>query len=942
MVQQHQTSGQGNPCPLKHLMALNPFRSGNKGHISSLPLTEYDKLISYPWLHEAILQIRGEHKVVGKDMTAAKLKGQLPYRSPHYSYFVDDKRRQDHIAPESFLFQTTIDIDDKELVETALGMAKLLDTEEYIKMGSGTMVPSDDGSKAMASSDDEGSHEKGLVKNPWRGMLLHLEYSARKKLHIDIRMPIGMTIEETQRAYCDALGVPCDESCFSPERIIFITDKESEIYRSPMWYAVLPDEELRIRREAFAKRGLDIDGRKKQSNSNQSIPNQSIQSLSFQNQSNSSQSIQNPIQANANNNSSPAAPSQNDATEQSAVGGNQVPPSPLSHPADSDSATGDSGAAPHPDGGNPGTDKSLIAFDLFRKQTNLDKIDINQEGSRHSSLLAILSAGASRVMSEDDMRRVVAIRMPEFYQERDCQQLIHDFYAKYGDSSKPFSRDVIRINAEAEKRVEKVKREERRLKNSMALMGNGETFFSNGNDSTNGNDSINGDSLNSHEADDFPPPPPMPEKLPKLVSLLLSRTPDIYKPAVACAIFPPLATHLWKTTFRYIDNVDHEATLMCALLAGTGAGKNCVQMPINLIMEDIRKRDQENLEREKAWKDEVTRKGANKDKRKRPANLIIQEIDADMTNPAFVMRTAEAQEHFLYTSLNEIDQFDALKGQGSQQFRIMCLAFDPGNQYGQTRVGTQSVTERVCVRFNWNASTTIHKGQQYFAKVLTAGPISRINFCTIPEREIGADMPIYGTYDEKFREELQPYIEHLCRTTGRIDCAEAYQLAIKLKEENADFARMTQSRIFENLSFRANVIAYLKACVLYVANGCQWETEIEDFIRWSERYDLWCKLRFFGDAIAKSEVEGVKSTRRGPKNMLQQLPDTFTFHEVELLRMENGLDKEGTKRMLNTWVFRQYIRRTEKENGGDGNYNYNNYSFEKLKFRRDGVEINDK
>ncbi|HRM57576.1 MAG TPA: hypothetical protein PLP97_10195 [Prevotella sp.] len=860
----------------KHLMALNPFRSSNKGHISSLPLAEYDKLISYPWLHEAILQIRGEHQVVGKDMTAAKLKSQLPFRCAHYFRFQGDKRRQDHIDQESFLFQTSVDIDEAELVETALEMAKLLDESETLGTKNGETIP-----------------------NPWKGMLLHLEYSARKKLHIDIRMPIGMTIEETQRAYCDALGVPCDESCFSPERIIFITDKESEIYRSPMWYAVLSDEELRIRREAFAKRGLDIDGRKNQSNSNQSVPNQSNQIS---------------IQANANNNPSAAAPSQNDATEQSTVGGNQVPPHSLSHPADSDSATGDSSAAPHSDGGNPGTDKSLVAFDLFRKQANLDKIDINQEGSRHSSLLAILSAGASRVMSEDDMRRVVAIRMPEFSGERDCQQLIHDFYAKYGDSSKPFSRDVIRINAEAEKLV---KSEERRVKNSMALMGN--------------------EGTSSNEADDFPPPPSMPQKLPKLVELLLSRTPDIYKPAVACAIFPPLATHLWKTTFRYIDNVDHEATLMCALLAGTGAGKNCVQMPINLIMEDIRKRDAENLKREKAWKDEVTRKGANKDKRKRPENLIIQEIDADMTNPAFVMRTAEAQEHFLYTSLNEIDQFDALKGEGKQQFRIMCLAFDPGNQYGQTRVGTQSVTERVCVRFNWNASTTIHKGQQYFAKVLTAGPISRINFCTIPEREIGADMPIYGTYDDAFREQLRPYIENLCRITGHIDSAEAYQLAIKLKDENADFARMTQSRIYENLSFRANVIAYLKACVLYVANGCQWEPEIEDFIRWSEQYDLWCKLRFFGDAIVKSEVEGVKSTRRGPRNMLQQLPDIFTFHEVEQLRWENGLSKEGTNIMLNTWVHRHYIRR-----GSDSNDNYSNDSFEKLKFRRDGVEINDK
>ena len=873
----------------KHLMALNPFRSGNKGHISSLPLAEYDKLISYPWLHEAILQIRGEHQVVGKDMTAAKLKSQLPFRCAHYFRFQGDKCRQDHIDPESFLFQTSVDIDEAELVETALEMAKLLDESETLETKNGETIP-----------------------NPWRGMLLHLEYSARKKLHIDIRMPIGMTIGETQRAYCETHGVPCDESCFSPERIIFVTDKESEIYRSPMWYAVLPDDELARRREAFAKRGLAIDGRKK-------VKSEERRALEVKSEErrvkNSNAFVGQTSNLSTNN-------SLQNETEQSTMGGHQVPPSPLSHPADSDTATGDSGAAPHPDGGNPGTDKSLVAFDLFRQQANLDKIDINQEGSRHSSLLAILSAGASRVMSEEDMRRVVAIRMPEFSGERDCQQLIHDFYARYGDSSKPFSRDVIRINAEAEKRV---KNEEKRVKKSMALMGNGGVI---------GVSQSNSGGASNNGEDDFPPPPEMPKKLLKLVELLLSRTPDIYKPAVACAIFPPLATHLWKTTFRYIDNVDHEATLMCALLAGTGAGKNCVQMPINLIMEDIRKRDAENLKREKAWKDEVTRKGANKDKRKRPENLIIQEIDADMTNPAFVMRTAEAQEHFLYTSLNEIDQFDALKGEGKQQFRIMCLAFDPGNQYGQTRVGTQSVTERVCVRFNWNASTTIHKGQQYFAKVLTAGPISRINFCTIPEREIGADMPIYGTYDDAFREQLRPYIENLCRITGHIDSAEAYQLAIKLKDENADFARMTQSRIYENLSFRANVIAYLKACVLYVANGCQWEPEIEDFIRWSEQYDLWCKLRFFGDAIVKSEVEGVKSTRRGPRNMLQQLPDIFTFHEVEQLRWENGLSKEGTNIMLNTWVHRHYIRR-----GSDSNDNYSNDSFEKLKFRRDGIDI---
>ena len=760
---------------MNHFIAMNPQRGGNKGSASCLPLAEYDKLIAQPWLHDMLEQIRG-----GND----KLKGLMPFRCGHYSRFLKNHRSQKDADPTSFLFQTTIDIDDKELVGIAIEMARQLNCSDSI----------------------------------WNGMLLHLEYSARKKLHIDIRMPIGMTIEETQRAYCKALGVPCDESCFTPERILFITDQDSEIYRSKDWYAVLPADELKARREAYLKRGLTIDGRGK---ANQPQPF-NIQHSTFNTQQNIPDGL----------------PTSGTASE-----------------------------------------KSLIAFDLFTESAGLKNVNIDTEGSRHSSLLAIMSAGASRVMSEEELKRVVAVKMPSFAQERDCQQLIHDFYEKYGDSSKPFSRDVIRINAQAEKQATLS------TPNSSLQTPNYE--------------------------DDYPAPPEMPKKLPKLVELLVSQTPDVYKPAVAHAIFPPLATHLCRTYFNYIDNVEHEATLMCCLLAGTGAGKNCVQMPINLIMEDIRKRDKDNLKREKEWKDEVTRKGANKDKRKRPENLVIQEIDADMTNPAFVMRTAEAQEHFLYTALNEIDQFDNLRGIGNQQFRIMCLAFDPGNQYGQTRVGTQSVTERVTIRFNWNASTTINKGIRYFSKVLTDGPISRINFCTIPEREIGAEMPVYGTYDDTFRENLKPYIEHLNMASGTINCPEAFALAQKLKEENADFARMSQDRVYENLSFRANVIAYLKACVLYVANGCQWESEIEEFVRWSEQYDLYCKMRFFRDAIVKSEQEGVKSSKRGPSNMLQLLPNEFSYQQAEQLRSDLGLDTKGTRRMIATWVFRKYIVKVE-------------------------------
>ena len=820
---------------MNHFIAMNPQRGGNKGSASCLPLAEYDKLIAQPWLHDMVEQIRG-----GND----KLKGLMPFRCGHYSRFLKNHRSQKDADPTSFLFQTTIDIDDKELVGIAIEMARQLNCSDSI----------------------------------WNGMLLHLEYSARKKLHIDIRMPIGMTIEETQRAYCEALGVPCDESCFTPERILFITDQDSEIYRSKDWYAVLPADELKARREAYLKRGLTIDGR----------GDAKVNSLQFAVNSNSNDNVQNNRLSGSNGN--PAV--SHGSAIQPAQPGN-------SHGADAGNL-GSAGGYQIPDGlptSGTASEKSLIAFDLFAESAGLKNVNIDTEGSRHSSLLAIMSAGASRVMSEEELRRVVAVKMPSFAQERDCRQLIHDFYEKYGDSSKPFSRDVIRINAQAETQANqlRINNEELRIQGASA-----------------GNQTVQSSNLNVQSSeDDYPAPPEMPKKLPKLVELLVSQTPDIYKPAVAHAIFPPLATHLCRTYFNYIDNVEHEATLMCCLLAGTGAGKNCVQMPINLIMEDIRKRDKDNLKREKEWKDEVTRKGANKDKRKRPENLVIQEIDADMTNPAFVMRTAEAQEHFLYTALNEIDQFDNLRGIGNQQFRIMCLAFDPGNQYGQTRVGTQSVTERVTIRFNWNASTTINKGIRYFSKVLTDGPISRINFCTIPEREIGAEMPVYGTYDDTFRENLKPYIEHLNMASGTINCPEAFALAQKLKEENADFARMSQDRVYENLSFRANVIAYLKACVLYVANGCQWESEIEEFVRWSEQYDLYCKMRFFRDAIVKSEQEGVKSSKRGPSNMLQLLPDEFSYQQAEQLRSDLGLDTKGTRRMIATWVFRKYIVKVE-------------------------------
>ena len=818
-----------------HVVAINPYRKGNKGKVFSYNIDTYDKVIGSKEIKKMIQQIRGELPIDGVDLNDAqavkkaqeRLKSELPFFCPHYGMFKNNVRRQENAMPESFLFQTIIDVDDKEYVEKAIEKARKLNCSSGI----------------------------------WNGSLLHLCYSARKKLHIGIRMPVGMTIEETQKAYCEALGVPYDESCITPERMIFLTDKDSEIYRSKMWCAVMPESEIQARRKAFLDRGLTVDGR----------GDAKVNSLQFTVNGNSNDNVQN-----------------------NRLSGNH--------------GSGELGEA---------SEKNLIAFDLFVQSAGLEGMAIDTVGSRHSSLLAIMSAGASRVMSEEELMKVVRTKMPSYYQEPDCHQLIHDFYAKYADSSKPMSRDVIRVNALAEQKANEVKSEERRVKNSNA----------------DGNYTVQSSNLQVQSSDeDYPEPPAMPEKLPKLVELLISRTPEVYKPAVAHAIFPPLATHLWQTSFRYIDNVVHEATLSTCLLAGTGAGKSSVDKPIRYIMEDIRKRDAENLKREKEWKEEVTRKGANKDKRKRPDNLVIQEIDADMTSPAFVMRTAEAQGRFLYTSLNELDQFDALRGSGNQQFRIMCLAFDPFNLFGQQRVGVQSVTERVTIRFNWNASTTIQKGQRYFSKVLTDGPISRINFCTIPEREIGDEMPVYGDYDDAYREALKPYIENLNNARGLIDCPEAFQLALKLKDENAEFSRLSQDRVYENLSFRANVIAYLKACVLYVANGCKWEPEIDEFIRWSERYDLYCKMRFFGDAIKRANDTGEKSSKRGPSNMLMQLPDEFTYQQVIDLRVANGMSQKGTSKMLGNWKDRHYIR--AKENDSVPQF-LSSSVFIKLKFRKE-------
>ena len=759
----------------------------HKGYAVTMTKEQVDKVLAEPWLKEMVAEIRNGNE---------KKKDKLPFICPHYSKFRNNHRAQADIIPEAFTYMTCVDVDEKELVDKAIKNALAVNQDEY---------------------------------SDWQNQVLRMEYSARKKLHIYIRIPKGMTIEEAQQAFCKETDIPYDESCITPERFIFVTGIEEEIYRSPQWLEPLSEEELAERKEAYLERGLDVDGR----------PLKAVGSEELRVKSEESKL--------------PSVPVENV----------QVLATP----------------------------RTRYIFNACMKECELKPKVLIVEGARHEAVKSILSVGAAQLLKKEEFNATLSEMMPDNWNDKNIQDLVNDFYSKYTDPHQKMTQFLRRVFAKSQE-------------------------FSENED--------NGESEELRvKSEELAVPPAMPKKLPTLINLLVSRTPDIYKPAVAHAVFPALATHLWRTRFRYIDNKLHEATLMNVLMAGTGAGKDCISEPIDHIMADIRRSDAENMKREKEWKDEINAKGANKDKKKRPEGLVIQEIDADMTNPAFVMRMAEADEHFLYVKLNEIDQFDALKGNGSggQQFRIMCLAFDPNNRYGQTRIGTQSVTERVCIRFNWNATTTIQKGQKYFARVLTDGPLSRINFCTIPEREIGSEIPVYGDYDEKFDEELKPYIERLCGARGEIDCPQAFKLAKKLNEECAEFSRLSQSRTYENFTFRANVIAYLKACVLFVANEYKWDKTCEDFIRWSLNYDLWCKMQFFGDAIEQANNVAERTNKRGPKNLLALLPDEFTLEDAKRVRRQQGMSNEGMlcNKMINTWLNRGYV------------IQYTVYSFRKAK-----------
>jgi hypothetical protein len=740
----------------------------NRGYAESWTREQLDGLLSEGWLKKMVADIRGGDE---------KLKDKLPFICPHYSAFNNNHRAQKDIIPEAFTFMTCVDVDDLKLVKKAIKSTKAVIADEM---------------------------------SDWQDLVLRMDYSARKKLHIWLRLPIGKTIGETQEAFCKEIDIPYDESCVTPERYIYLTGIEEEIYRSPNWLEAIPEAELEERREAFLMRGLDVDGRALKS----SVTGQS-----------------------------PSATCRTDGT---------VP--------------GSAEETVLPD------ERTRFIAQGVMKEKGLEESDFLDEGGRHTTVKVFLT-GATQLLTKAEMNGVLSELMPEHWQDQNIQQLVSDFYQKYTDPN------------------------QRLLKYQEQLFAKSRRI------------GVSSESPLQSERAEGEAPPEMPAKKPKLIELITSRTPDIYKAAVAHAAFPSLATHLCGVRFTYTDNVEHEATLMNCLMAGTGAGKGCIDEPIRHIMADIKRRDEENERREAEWKKDCQKKGANKDKLVRPEGLVIQMIDPDMTKPALVTRMDEAEGHFVYVKLNELDLFEQLKGQtGKQHFQLMCLAFDPGAEYGQTRIGTQSVTARPVCRFNWNACTTILKGRKFFSRVLTDGPISRINFCTIPETEIGAEQPVYGAYDVEFDEALKPYIDNLVSARGLIDCPQAYKLAKKLQQECAEFARLSQSEVYWNLSHRACVIAWLKACVLYVANGQKWETSIEDFIRWSLNYDMWCKMQFFGADIEKAvNGDGDRIGSRGPRNLLELLPDEFTLDDAIRVRRQQGLPDKGASHMVQMWKHRNYV-----------------------------------
>ena len=755
-------------------------RRDHRGYAESWTSEQVDSLLSEDWLRKMVADIRGGNEA---------LKDRLPYLCPHYSAFKDNHRAQKDIIPEAFTFMTCVDVDDKTLVAKAIQKAMEVNVDEY---------------------------------SDWQDQVLRIEYSARKKVHIYIRIPKGMTIEEAQRAFCQEIEVPYDESCITPERFIYVTGKDEEVYRSEHWLEPLSEEEIAERREAYLERGLDVDGRRL-------TTTQEIKTTTM-------------------------------TTKTTIVGDNLSP-----------------------------DDRTRFIFKACMEEAELEPEALVVEGARHNAVKSILSVGAAQLLTKGEFSGVLSEMMPDHWQDKNIQDLLNDFYEKYTDSSQKMTQFQRRVFAKSRKigrsQAEKpaVEAESEAPQSELSKL------------------------YASQE------PPQMPRVLPKLVKAAVSRTPDLYKPTVAQAIFPALATYPRKIRFTYIDNQDRELRINCLIVAETAAGKDsCIRQPIAHILADMKLRDERNRDRLKKFNEDYNGKAANKEKPKRPADLIIQTIKSDITKAALVQRMDESQGAPLHVKLNELEQWDKVEcatGK-SNQFTNLKLNDDEDNDFGADRASAQSVTASVSLHLNWNANATVSKALRYFRYVLVDGPLSRLCMATIPDREIGSDIPVFGNYDNDYDEALRPYIENLKQATGTIDCREARRLASRLEAECKEFARLSQDRVFDNLTHRALVHAFRKACLLYAANGMKWEKAIESFCRWSLHYDLWIKMKLWGEQIRHAD-EGLPTSKRGPRNLLEQIKTdqegVFTYRDVVNVRLKNGMDEEGTWVMLRQWKHRGYI-----------------------------------
>jgi len=735
-----------------------------------------------------------------------KLKDTLPFLCPHYAEFKGNHRAQAAIIPEAFTFRTCVDVDDKSLVDRAIEKAQDVNASPF--------------------SDFEGAVE-------------YIEYSARKKVHIWLRLPVGMTVAEAQQAFCEEIGVPYDESCITPERFIYMTG--DEVFRSPQWLQPLTEEDIEARREAYRKRGLDADG----------------------------------------------AIIRENAKDARTYFGAKKSARETAQP--SAEATGKGTKARRPEGAEvvEANERTSFILKKIMEKEELNEAVFTDVGGRHNAVKMIL-AHATQLLTQGEFLGALGQVWPTYDAEKDITALVADFYSKYYDKNQPltmFQKQLFRESRKLSTKPLQASTDEPEQEPQSALS-----------------------KLYASQM-----PPQMPEVLPRLVRTATSQTPAIYKATVAQAIFPALATYPRRLNFTYIDNQERELRINCLTVAETGAGKDtCVRQPLNHILADLKERDAESRERLKKFNEEFNSKASTKQKPKRPEDLVIQTVKSDITRAALIQRMDDAQGAPLYVKLNELEQWDKVEcAIGRQnQFTNLKLADDEDNDFGADRAGTQSVTASTSLHLNWNANTTITKAQRYFSHVLIDGPLSRLCLATIPEPEIGADIPVFGQYGERYDDALRPFIDNLKAATGSVRCRQALKLARELKAECAEFARLSQDRVFDNLSHRALVHAFRKACLLYAANGMKWEHAIGEFCRWSLHYDLWIKLHLWGDAIRKAEGEK-QTSKRGPRNLLEQIKTdadgVFSYQDALNVRLKADKSGEGTQGMLYQWKSRGYI-----------------------------------